>query len=48
MVKQAQVVGKDLILSAITPTERWKNAIEKVRATNQIPIPPCRLLTRYL
>jgi FKBP12-rapamycin complex-associated protein len=48
MVKQAQVVGKDLILSAITPTERWKNAIEKVRATNQIPIPPCQLLTRYL
>jgi FKBP12-rapamycin complex-associated protein len=30
MIKQAQMVGKELILSAISPVERWKNAIEKV------------------
>jgi len=30
MIKQAQMVGNELILSAISPAERWKNAIEKV------------------
>ena len=30
MVKQSQMVGRELIMSAISPAERWKNAIEKV------------------
>lgn len=30
MVKQSQMVGHELIMCAISPAERWKNAIEKV------------------
>lgn len=31
MVQQAQIVGRGLLSSAISPCERWKNALERVR-----------------
>jgi FKBP12-rapamycin complex-associated protein len=43
MVKQSQMVGRELIMSAISPAERWKNAIEKVSSATYDPISLNRL-----